>query len=220
MTSQALATNESAAVPDLVRTPALTITAEDVALPRLYIGQFMSKAVMERLVEAGSIYAATGQEDPDPQVLFDPNAKDAKGVLFYVLALRKGKSISDGGELVLFDYDDPNAPPDAWVTYNYLVACPEADTDVPYKLLLTRTGRPAALQINTVLKKNAGAGPSWINAFRLTTAPRENAKGKFWVARVTQVEANKQDIETAEQLAVMLSAGAIEHGSTGEEPAI
>jgi hypothetical protein len=219
MSSQAVAQRDSQ-VPDLVRTPALTITAEDVALPRLYIGQFMSKAVQDQLVKPGCIFSATGQDDGDPQILYDPSAKDAKGVVFYVIGLRKGKSISEGGELVLFDYDDTSAPPDAWVTYNYTVAVPDIDTDVPFKLLLTRTGRPAALKINTVLKKNGITGPSWVNAFELTTAPRENAKGKFFVAQVKPIEAVATHAEAVEQLAIVMSGAVTEYSAPSEQPAI
>lgn len=218
MASQAVARAETPKVPDLVRTPALTITAEDVALPRIYIGQFMSKAVQRQEVKAGQIFAATGQDDPDPQVLWSPG--DSEGVLFHVLGLRKGKSLSDGGELVLFDFDDPDAPPEASVTYNYTIAVPDIDTDVPFKLLLTRTGTPAARNINTILKKNQNTGPAWASAFRMTAAERENAKGKFYVARVGQVEATVANIEASELLALMMSASSIEHVATGEQPAI
>ncbi len=218
MTKAALAERPAPQVPALHQTPALQITAEDIALPRIYIGQYMSKAVQEQLVKAGDVYSATGQEDPDPQVLC-PEGSD-EGVIFYVIALRKGKSISDGGELQLFDFDDPSAPPEAWVTYNYTVCVPSVDEDVPFKLLLTKTGRPAALNINTVLKKNSISGPAWVNAFKLTTAKRENAKGKFYVARVTTVEADAKAVEVAQNLAIQMSASVVEHGSTGEQPAI
>jgi len=217
MASTEVAEREAAQVPALRPTPALEIEAQDIALPRLYIGQFMSKAVQDQIVKAGAIYSATGQDDPDPQVLW--NQGDSDGVRFYVLSLRKGKSIQDNGELVLFDYDDPNAPADAWVTYNYAVAVPSVEEDVPFKLLLTRTGTPAARNINLILKKNATRNPAWATAFNLTAAPRENAKGKFFVARVSQVEAVKAEVETAEQLALMLAAAPIEVQAT-EQPAI
>lgn len=221
MANAELVERPAAAVPDLVRTPALTITAEDVALPRIYIGQFMSKAVQEQLVKPGVIFSATGQDDPDPQVLWSESDKKNPGVRLYVIGLRKGKSISDGGELQLFDYDDPNAPPDAWVTYNYTVAIPSVDEDVPFKLLLTRTGRPAALQMNTVLKKNSIGGPAWANAFLLTTAARENAKGKFFVPRVAITEPVESEVAVAASLAEMMSsAPEPSYGPAGEQPAI
>lgn len=217
MAGKAVAEREAPQVPALRPTPALEIEAQDIALPRIYIGQYMSKAVQEQIVKAGAIYTATGQDDPNPNVLW--NQGDEGGVVFYVLSLRKGKSIQDNGELVLFDYDDPNAPPDAWVTYNYAVAVPSVDEDVPFKLLLTRTGTPAARNINLILKKNAARNPAWATAFSLTAAPRENAKGKFFVARVQQVEANANDVATAESLALMVAAAPIEAQAT-EQPAI
>ena len=220
MTSSTVSKRE-AQVPDLIQTPALTITAEDVALPRLYVGQFMTKAVQEQLVKPGTIFSAAGAEDADPVVLFDPAKKDP-GVLFHVLGLRKGKSwtAGPGEELQLFDYDDPAAPADAWITYNYTVYVPEGSDDVPYKLLLTRTGKPAALQINTVLKKNSISGPSWETAFRLTTSPRENNKGKYFVPRVAVVEATKEHIATAQTIALDMFSQATAPTARSEEPAI
>jgi len=221
MASQALAQRDEASVPDLVRTPALTITAEDVSVPRLYLGQFMSAAVQEQLVKPGSIYAALSGDDPDPQVLYElgDKKKDA-GVLFYVLGLRKGKSVSEDGELKLFDYDDPSAPPDAWVTYNYTCLIPDVDTEVPCKLLLTRSSRQTALKINTVLKRTSIAGPAWINGFKLTAAERENKKGKFFVWQVAQVEATKEHVALSAALAPLLTTAPSTFASTGEEPAI
>lgn len=209
-----------AQVPDLVRTPALEITAEDVALPRIYLGQYMTEAVKHKLVDFGDVFTASGPDDPDPQVLWKLNSKD-EGVLFHVLALKKGKSFSDGGELQLYDYDDPSAPAEAWITYNYTVALPEVDEEVPYKLLLTRTGRNTAKQINTVLKKNEGRGPAWATGFRLTAVQRENAKGEFVVPRIAVVnEPPIEAVKSAETLALMIAGSTAEYHSTGEEPAI
>lgn len=219
MTTKAVAAQPAAQVPDLVRTrPVLDIGAEDVALPRIYIGQYMSEHVKDQLVKAGSIFTATGPDDPDPQVLAAPESKE--GVVLHVLGLRKGKSFSDGGELQLYDYNDPSAPENAWITYNYTIALPTVDEEVPYKWTLTRTGRPAARQLNTVLKKNEGRGPCWVNAFRFTAAKRENAKGEFFVARVAPVEADPSHVQIAERLGVMVSGATSEFNATGDEPSI
>jgi hypothetical protein len=207
----------STQVPDLVRTPAMTLTSDDIALPRIYIGQFMSAAVQGQLVKAGQIFAATSGDDPDPQVLWTKG--DDEGVLLHVIGLRKAKSFSEGGELQLFDFDDPNAPSDSWVTYNYMLALPEVDSDLPYKLLLTRTGRQTALKINTVLQKNSISGPMWNQAFRLTAAERENNKGKFYVAQAAQVEATATNIEIAANLASQITSAPVT-ASRSEEPAI
>lgn len=215
-------TKQESQVPDLVRTPALEITAEDVALPRVYIGQFMSQPVQDKLVGAGDIYTALGAEDGDPNVLweYDDSPGEKDGVVFHVIGLRKGRSASVDGELMLYDYNDPEAPPDSWVTYNYFVALPEHDPDVPYKWLFTRTGTPAAKQINMVLKKAEGAGPAWSVAFQAVSKERSNAKGKFFIPRVRQVKAKKAHVETAERLAVLIAGTGPDLRATGEEPAI
>ena len=77
-----------------------------------------------------------------------------------------------------------------------------------------------AKNINLILKKNEAKGPSWETAFRLTTAKRENDKGKFYVARVATVAATAKHVEAAADLA-QLVAGAPEPAPTrSDEPAI
>lgn len=206
--------DDKPSVPALVSTPSVELTAEDVALPSIKLGQFMSDHVQEDRVPAGSIFSCQGQDDPDPVVLWEQGSDDL--LRFHVLALRKGKSISDGGELVLFNYDDPNAPADAWVTYNYIVVLPEIDQEMPYKFLLTRTGKPAAQNINTVIAKNLASGPAHALAFTLDCVQRENKKGKYYVPRVKHVEAVPEHVELAESLAPMVASAA---ETTQETPA-
>ena len=206
-------------VPDLVRTPALEIGAEDVALPRLKIGQFMSDLVQEGTVNAGALFVSLGSDDPDPVSLYETG--DEEGLIVHILSMRKGKSVSEGGELVLFDFNDPDAPPDAWTTYNYVVAIPEHDEDVPNKWLLTRTGRPAAQQMNMVLAKASGKTPPHEIAFEVKTVQRENKKGKFYVPRVRQVEATEANVAIAAKLSGLISPQAAAPAPSAEaEPAI
>lgn len=218
MTASTEVATAPSAVPALVNTPALELTAEDVALPRVYLGQFSSGHVQDGNVPAGCIFSATGADDPDPQVLWEQGGGD--GPLFYVLGLHKGKSITVDGELEFFDYDDPNAPADAWVTYNYIVFLPEVDTDVPFKYLLTRSGKPAAQQINMVLAKNVAKGPPWIHAFRVVAAERSNKKGKYFVPRISVVEPDEAHVARADVLAAMVAGQTANVQATGEEPAI
>jgi hypothetical protein len=179
----------------------------------------MSDHVQEGRVPAGSIFSCTGPDDPDPIVLWEQG--DDKLVQFNVLAMRKGKSISEDGELVLFAYDDPEAPSDAWVTYNYMVAVPSEADDMPYKLLLTRTGKPAAQQINTVLAKNAAAGPPHTLAFTIDCVQRENKKGKYYVPRVKPVDSSKADVEIAAKLASLVNTPQVQVTEPSvDEPAI
>lgn len=215
-----MATNEIAEqksnVPALATTPSLDIGVEDVALPRLKIGQFMSPLVQEKVVDAGDLFTSVGADDPDPVIIDQGD----DGVLFHVLDMQRGKSASVDGELTIYDYNDPDAPENAWVTYNYVVVLPEVDPDFPVKWLLSRTGRPAAQQINLVLTKASAQGPPWNQAFRVTTAERSNDKGKYYVPRIKHVEADAANVAICDTLAVMVSGDAASVQATGEDPAI
>lgn len=219
-----VAKRDAPAVPALVPTPALdpNLGADDIAIPRLYIGNFMSEAVKSRLVEFGDVYLALGKDDKDPQVLWTPGSKD-NGVLFHVLDLRLGKSWQDGGRLETTTYDDPAAPDDAWTTYNYTLFLPDVDPDMPAKLLLTKSGKSQARKINTILMRNAAAGPPWNHAFRLTSERKENDKGEFAVAQVASAQPDPAHVRQAGEL-YELVAPSIATGSstsiTGDEPAI
>lgn len=221
MTSTEIAEQEKSGVPALVHQPSLQIEAEDVALPRLYIGQFSSVHVKDKSTEAqaGDIFTATGPDDPNPQVLYK-GGEDGDGVLLHILGLRKGKSISVDGELETWAFDDPDAPAEAWTTYNYFLFLPEVDKDVPYKWLLTRSGKPAAQQINTVLKRGEGRNPSWAFAFRVTTAYRSKGNNEWYVPRVHQVDTDEGNVDAAQRLAEMIAGVTAEAGATGDEPAI
>lgn len=199
-TKQEVAVVEPAAVPDLIRTPALDLDASDITLPRIHIGQHMSKPVMNDLVGKGELFSSIGQEDPAPVTLDRP-------ARFHVLAVRKGKSFTagSGAPLERYDFDDPSAPAGAWVTYDYTVMLPDVDREVPFKLLLTRSGMAAAKQMNMIMMRYASTGPQWQLAFELDTQKRENEKGQYWVAKITQVEAKPEDASLAGELALMIS---------------
>lgn len=213
----------ASAVPALARTPALDIGSEDVALPRIKIGQFMTGQVRNGLVKAGCIFASTGEDDAE--VLYDPSAKNAKPLVAHVISLTKGKSITADGDLQTYAFNDPDAPADCWTTYNYVVCLPEHDAELPFKWLFTRTAAPSAKKINLVLMRNEARGPAYGQAFHIDTVPRENAKGKFFVPRVTPAEATEENIAVAAKLAEMVAGTVPERSlatSAGgaDEPAI
>lgn len=206
-------------LPALATTPALEIGGADVALPRVYIGQSSSDQVQDGRVKFGDIFVALGQDDPEPVVVAEVDTDDE--LLFHVLGMKRGKSVSHDGKLDLYQYDDPNAPAEAWVTYNYVVALPEVDENMPFKMLWTRSQTPAAKQLNLVLAKNGSRGPAWINAFRVKTAFRSSEKGRWYVPIVRPVEADPANVEIAANLAAIATdATDTEFGSGGEEPAI
>jgi hypothetical protein len=183
----------SSNVPALRHDPATTIIAEDVALPRLYIGQDMHQAVQDGDVKRGEIFTALGSDDPQPEILKQP-------VEFFVLGLRKGKSISIDGELFRYDYDDPDAPANAWITYTYTVAIPSVNKQLPYRWLLTRTGRPTAQRINLVLGLDGAERPPYVHGFSLTTREQKNNKGRWFVPVVAKTEPGDEDVAVAKAL--------------------
>jgi hypothetical protein len=130
--------------------------------------------VWNGLVQPGDIYA-----DPEPEVLW-AFGSDNPGVVFHVLGMRKAKSDDSSGELVRYDFNDPNAPATAWTTYDYRIAIPGVDTNVPFRLLLARSGEPpTAKRINNVLRKRP-TQPPWATAFELTSV----RQGRRFVPRV------------------------------------
>lgn len=194
----------------------LDLGAEDIALPRIKIGQFMTAAVQEGLVKAGDIFSSTGEGDAE--VL----ATQGDRVRFHVLTVTRGRSITVDGQLLTYGINDPDAPSDAWITYNYVVCLPSVDTDVPFKWLMTRTAAPTAKQINTVLARNSARGPVYALAFDIFTVQKENAKGKYYVPRVAQVEAEAADVDAAAKLAAMVAGSVPEQSASAGavEPAI
>ena len=133
-------------------------------------------------------------------ILAEPGGQ--KGVDLHILSLRKSKSVSVDGELVRYNFDDPDVPADAWTVYTYFVALPGVENDVPVKWILTRSGKPAAQKMNTVLARVAGAAPPFMTAFNLTTQERRDAaKGHRWfVPRVKPIEPSEDAIAVAGKL--------------------
>lgn len=174
-------------------------SARDLALPKLYKADYTTKAVKKKLVAAGSLFIATEPDDDEPVVLSD----GTEPVLFHVLALRWGKSDdtktdeNPKGELRTFAYDDPAAPQSAWTTYTYAILVPEYDPDIPATLLLTKSSRGGAQKINTVAQRLKDQAPLYTQAFALTTAPRSNSEGDWFIYRVNHAEALDANVEAA-----------------------
>jgi hypothetical protein len=205
--STEVAPAQSGGVPALYTPPPLEIDANDMVLPRIYFAHPSSDQVEAHSITTGAIFSAAGEDDPDPQILWDPKKhKDKPGVLFHVLGMWKGRSATVDGKLERYAFSDPNAPADSWVTYNYTLALPEGDTDVPYKMLLTKSKAGAAKSINTVLAKRASAGPAYLTAFRMTSIPKKNDKGSYSIPQIRVVESTPTGVEIAERLAMMAAA--------------
>ncbi|MGZ6854892.1 MAG: hypothetical protein ACXVGC_12660 [Mycobacteriaceae bacterium] len=213
-------------VPDLIQPQAaLDIDQNDVVLPRIKFGQPNATFVQDGNVPAHCLYATSGQDDPDPVILHELG--DEEGVLVHVLGMFKSWSLSKDGELETWAFNDPDRHPDAWVVYNYVLALPEHDPDVPYKMLFTKTASPAAKQINTVLARRAASGPSFMTAFRITTDKREKQLGnstvRWTVPRVRSVDATQDGVDISASLYSQI-AGSIDtagqSSTSNDEPAI
>lgn len=212
--STAVAVAEEVPVPALAT--ATSITAEDIAIPTLYIGHRASHIVEQELAKAGDLYAAQNQDDNDPVVLWK-QSDGGEGLLFYPIAMFKSWSWSPGpgSPLELWPFeargkeypdgpplDDPDPKKRARLVYNYLIMVPEFDTELPLKLRLTGTSTPAAQKMNMpVLRENR---PFNEFAYRLTTIKREKTGVSAWyIAQVKSAETTPEHLAAAEALASM-----------------
>jgi hypothetical protein len=223
---------QASALPELAATPAAlgNIDGSDIALPRLYKGEYQSGHVQEELVKAGSIFLAAGKDDTHPVTIVKDGTKEGeKGVLIHVLNVFKNLSLQDeNNELQRWDFGDPSAPADAKVGFNYVVCLPEIEDgdSVPVKLLLNKTSKSTGDRINFHLLKHSG--PPHELAFRLTLKKREREssgqKQRWFVWVEDLVEATPENVETAAKLAVMVAGTNVSTSapdrSTGVEPAI
>jgi len=200
-------------VPALASTPAFDFDRQDIQLPRIRRGEFQSQIVQDGVVPPGCLFSTLGQDDPDPVVL----AEEGKPLRIHVLAMRKGKSITVDGELFTYDFGDPSAPQDAWTTYNYVCFVPSGERDLPYKFLLTKTSRPAAQQINTVIQRNQGTVEPAALAFEVWTEKRKKDTYQWFVVKCRPVDAVPADVAEATALAAQVADAVA--ASTPSQPA-
>lgn len=195
------------------------IGAEDVPFPRMKFAQKSSDDVDAELVEYGAIYTRIGAGDVEPVTVSEPTGKEigtqsSPAVRFYVLGIRTGYSWRDEND----QFQRSQFPPDNLTvakvqaaghrvdkTYDYTVAMPELDSEMPYRFLLTGAwGGPAARLLNLMLKRAAQNGPSSEAAFEVVAEKGKNAKGMFSKAVVTRAKVParelKKDLEVVQKL--------------------
>lgn len=192
------------------------ITREDVALPRIKKGEFMSDHVKEGRVAYGAIFAELGNDDPAPVTLAEAGNPSTKPVTMYVLdGPRKAWSLSDkaltGGELKTWAFDDPERPEEAWVTYQYAVAIPDHDQDLPYTILFTRTSAPAAKQLNLLLMKASQSGDPAETPIALTAKKVSKGSNDYTILQVALADVKASDkakhLEVVNNLRALAEAG-------------
>jgi hypothetical protein len=200
---ESLTTTAPAGLPDLVPTSTMDIGAGDVTFPRIKIAHPSQTFVTDGVVPAFAIYQELNRDDDNKITLFAlPKGKDKPdlekdpdaGLLFHVIAMRRGKSASmmngqvvprntPGSEFRSWAYDDPDAPSGKGVdvTYNYVLYTPELDdAEQPHRL-----------------------------AFRLTSERRErDAEGqtqRWGIFKIRQVEANPDYVQEASAMTALVN---------------
>ncbi len=184
------------------RSAAETISAEDLAIPRMYVGQPTSSAVQDGLVPSGAMYVAADSNDPEPVIVY--RLGDETGVLVHPITLRKGWAFSDeNGDFRVADYVASDVPEDAQLSYTFVLLVPEYDVGLPVSCMFRATGTPTAKKVCLAIKQ-AEPEPPWSVALRLTTAPRQNDRGRWHVPQAISAEADPKHVEQAAALAAML----------------
>jgi len=221
MASKAVAVPEASAVPELAPTPASTITAEDIAIPTLYMGQRSQTIVDGGLASKGDIYAALGQSDNEPEILWESDSK-SPGVLIVPLFMFKSWSFSPGpgAPLEMWPFEAkgreyPDGPPltdrdpkkRAYLVYNYTLYLPEVNPEMPYKTRFYRSGAPAAQKINQVLSLNHEL-PSYHFGWRWTTATQtKQGVGSYTIPQLTREDPSEDQVAGAKALHDLLIPG-------------
>jgi hypothetical protein len=198
------------------------IGAEDIAIPRMTVAQATSQAVQDGLVPSGAIFIAQDANDPEPVIVHQPDAKT--GVLVHPITLRKQWVYDEAGEFRVVDYLAEDVPQDAQLAYNFALLVPEYDAELPVSLMLKGTATQTAKKFCLAIKR-AEPAPPWTTAFRLTTIPRQNDRGRWHVVQATSAEPDAKHVEQAAALAAMLGiadtraigGGVVEHAGESDD---
>jgi hypothetical protein len=182
------------------------IGPEDLALPRLMLGQPTSVAVQEQIVPAGSLFVAHEAADPAPTIIYKPGQKT--GAVIHAIGFRKvWCHRSDDDKFIVADRlptDTIGPGEDAQPGYEMAVLVPAFDTGMPVSWLLKSTGMSAGKRIYTETIKQGVA--LWSLAWSVTTSPRQNDKGR-WFAPVAKLDKPKPvNVKAAAQAAQLLGA--------------
>jgi hypothetical protein len=180
------------------------VSIEDLAVPRLFVGQPTSRAVVDHNVPLGAIYLASAASDPDPVVLYKPNQK--KGVVVHLLGYARVVIYhDDDGSFRVVPQGSAGVPHEADGGYQLMLLIPAFDDGMPVSGLFKSSGAAAAKTIITIAARS-GLAP-WCTAFELTTQQRRNELGTWHVPIAKAVEAQPAHVEAAETLAQLIGIG-------------
>lgn len=181
------------------------LTAADVAFPRVFLGQALSPAVQDQAARVGDLYLANDGTDLDVNVIAGPD----EGVTIYLLAkptkYLERRDDAPGG-FGRWAIDNPDAPAPGretgvYTVYEYAVAIPGAEDDLPVRLTLKRSGVPAARKLNTALLRAGNSTPPYELAFELSSKESFNAesssKYRSYTVKATEGTAEGREVAKA-----------------------
>ena len=179
MPTKEVAPATSTEIAPLYDPSSFNIDAGDIALPKVYICNALTKSVQDDRAKSGDVIVAAGPDDPDAEVVYATKA-GGEGLLFRVLRLDRGKSFAEKGEkLQTWAYDDPAAHPDSWTTYTYTVILPEVDPEMPHRFLRSTTSRSVSRRSSARTTRAGGTSPS-SSSSSPRTASRTLSRSATW----------------------------------------
>jgi hypothetical protein len=184
---------------------AAEITSEDLALPRLYVGQPGSEQVQNDRVPLGSLYLAVDKDDPEPVAVYQ---QGGPGLLIHMLAMKKVWCFTDeGGSFRVVAESTPGltADYDYQRGYQMILCLPTFDRELPVSALFKSTAIPTGKKIITAITKSKAA--PWESAFELTTVPRSNQKGRWHMPVAATVKPVAKNVKAAAELAELIGVG-------------
>lgn len=206
------------------------LDSDDILIPRLKVGQKMSKAVDEHGELYGATYVLRSRDDVDPTVVAQAPAKGELGepVVFYVHGMprkqwswtRPDKSLGRGVDYPLLSDVEGGDPRKVRRTYDYLVTLPDFPL-LPVRFLMHGAwAGQAAKQINTdlVLANQMGQDTSEI-AFQLrvkkTSSSRSGQEQPF--AQIVVAAANVTKAQKAKDQELVQRHAALVGSSNVQE---
>jgi hypothetical protein len=178
-----------------------SISAGDLALPRLQVAHSSTRAVQEGLVPFGALFVNLGADDPAPETLFTPGQTE-KGPVVYLLAKRSVWAYRDEERFVVVGVDqlDGPVPKDAVRGYEFAALLPAFDSSLPCSWLVKSTALPCAQRMMTVIAR-ARAPHLWSVAFELSTLPRASERGRWYIPVASKVPAKPKHVQAAREVA-------------------
>lgn len=220
--SQEVAAPQEASVPDLAPTStASTATPEDLLFPTLYVAHSSSALYESTNAKTGDIIRALNADDPEAEVV-QAQKDQGDGLLIFPLSWHKSWSLSDGGgNLQTWAFDDPARDPKARIVYNIVMAVPELDANVPFKMRFTGASTNAGKAIVTHASIDPER-PLVERPYHLTTITKRAEGLAPWgvVQVVRELDPPKDAVKIARNLAPLAAIVRQPRRQTTDQPAI